>query len=231
MCFVLAPVVAVTAAAAAAAITAAAVVIPAASAAGGATAGGLAPAVLLHGFLGGPAFQDCLAGEANLAALVDVGDHHGQLIAQGADILHLVHPLGIELADVHHAIQPGQDLDEGAEIGHAGDLAGIDAPDLGRFGEGFDALARGGFILAVDGGDEDGAVVVDIDLGVGLFLEGADHLAAGADDGADLIHRDLDRGDARGVRLELGARGGNDIQHLAPGWRAVLPWPARGLSS
>ena len=53
----------------------------------------------------------------------------------------LFDPLGVELGDVHHAIHAGQDLDEGAEIGDAHDLAGVDAADLGRFGQGFDALA------------------------------------------------------------------------------------------
>ncbi len=222
--YLLASIVAVTAAAAAAAITtAASVVVPAASAAGGATAGGLAPAVVLHGFFGRPAFQHGLAGEADLAALVDVGDHHGDLIAQLSTNLRPCSTRSESSWEM--CTMPsmfGQDLDKSAEIGDADDLAGVDAPDLGGFGEGFDALARGGFVLAVDGGDEDSAVVVDIDLGAGFFLQGADHLAARADDGADLIDRDLDDGDARGVRLELGARGGDDFQHLVQDGQACF---------
>ena len=96
-------------------------------------------------------------------------------------------------------------------------------PSCGGLGQGFDR-ARGRMLgaLAVGGGDEDRAVVLDVDLGAGLFLDGADHLAARADHRADLVDRDLDGGDARGVRLELGAGRRDDRQHLVQDDQARL---------
>ena len=40
-------------------------------------------------------------------------------------------------------------------------------------------------------GNVDGAVVLDVDLGAGVGTDLLDHLAAGADDLADLVHVDL----------------------------------------
>ncbi len=97
--------------------------------------------IALARFFRGPAFQDGLAGKADLADIIDIGDHHGDFIAHLDHIFHLFDPLGVELGDVDHAVDVGQDLDECAEIGDAHHLTGVDSPDLGRFGQGFDALA------------------------------------------------------------------------------------------
>ena len=65
----------------------------------------------------------------------------------------------------------------------------------------------GGFdLLAVRGRDLDRAVVLDVDLGAGLFDDLADHLAAGADHFADLVGRDLDGLDARSELAHLRTR-------------------------
>ena len=58
-------------------------------------------------------------------------------------------------------------------------------------------LTGSGFIFTIGGGDVNRTVIVDIDLGVGFFLQRADDLAAGADDGTDLVDGNLDGGDAR----------------------------------
>ncbi len=122
----------------------------------------------------------------------------------------------------------GQDFDEGAEIGDAHDFTGIDAPDLGRLGQRFDALARSRFTGAIRGGDINRAVVIDVDLGAGLFLQSADVLAARANDGADFLNRDLDHGDAGCVRLQLRSRGRDDFQHFIQDERAGLFGLAEG---
>ena len=70
-------------------------------------------------------------------------------------------------------------------------------------------------LLASDGGDLHGAVVLDVDLGAGLFDDLADHLAAGADHFADLVGRDLHLLDARGEFPEFRARAGQRLAHLA----------------
>ena len=63
-------------------------------------------------------------------------------------------------------------------------------------------------------GDVDRAVFVDIDLGAGFFLDAADHLAAWANHRADLFDRDVDHGDARRVRFQLGARRQADLANI-----------------
>ena len=68
--------------------------------------------------------------------------------------------------------------------------------------------------LGVGGGDLDGAVVVDVDLGARLLDDRADDLAARADDFADLVDGDLHGLDARGVGGELAAARGQRLAHL-----------------
>ena len=59
----------------------------------------------------------------------------------------------------------------------------------------------------------DGAVLLDVDGGAGLLLDAANHLAAGTDDVADLVHGDLDGLDARRGLLHLGTRAVDGVQH------------------
>ena len=76
--------------------------------------------------------------------------------------------------------------------------------------------------LGVGGGDLHRAVVLDVDLGAGLLDDLADHLAAGADHFADLVGRDLEHLDARGMLAEFGARGGERLRHLAEDMQAAV---------
>ena len=72
------------------------------------------------------------------------------------------------------------------------------------------------------GGDLHRAVVLDVDLGAGLLDDLADDLAAGADDFADLVDRDLQHLDARGMLAELGARMSERLAHLAEDVQAAV---------
>ena len=76
--------------------------------------------------------------------------------------------------------------------------------------------------LRLGGRDLHGAVVLDVDLGAGLFHDLADHLAAGADHFADLVGRDLEHLDARRMLAELGARRGQRLRHLAEDVHAAV---------
>ena len=87
--------------------------------------------------------------------------------------------------------------------------------DLDLLGHRADALDQGVALGAGDGVDEDHALVVDVDLGLVLLLQGANRLAALADEQADLLRIDLDRADPRGVLGELLARGVDRLVHLA----------------
>ena len=74
----------------------------------------------------------------------------------------------------------------------------------------------------IGGGDLHRAVVLDVDLGAGLFHDLADHLAAGADHFADLVGRDLEHLDARRMLAELGAGRGQRLGHLAEDVQAAV---------
>src|SRR5215831_12628796 len=68
--------------------------------------------------------QRLLAREADLAGGAIDADHlHQHLVAFLADVLHGAHALLVELADVHQAVGPREDLHEGAEVGQALDDA------------------------------------------------------------------------------------------------------------
>lgn len=85
-------------------------------------------------------------------------------------------------------------------------LALVDRPDLHLGTECLDRAASGFDAFADQARDGDGAVVLDVDLGTGLFLNGTDHLAARADELADQFGVDLEADDARGVGVDLLAR-------------------------
>ena len=76
--------------------------------------------------------------------------------------------------------------------------------------------------FGVGGRDLHRAVVLDVDLGAGLFHDLADHLAAGADHFADLVGRDFQRLDARSMLAKLGAGGGERLGHLAQDVQAAV---------
>src|SRR4029453_18526311 len=86
--------------------------------------------------------------------------------------------------------------------------------DLDLAGQALYPLDRLARILAGHGCDLDGPVVLDVDLGLGLLLDLADHGAALADDVADLLGVDLDRRDARREVAHLAARLRQDLEHL-----------------
>src|SRR5512143_2551906 len=154
--------------------------------------------------LGEVALHGRLAGQVDPALAVDLGHHHHHLVADGHDVLDGRHVVVGELADPDEALLAGQDLDERAEAHDPGDLAQVEGPDLDLAGQALDPLDRLARVLAADRGDLHGAVVLDVDLGLGLLLDLADHRPTLADHLADLLGVDLDGDDARGVVAHLG---------------------------
>ena len=150
-----------------------------------------------------------------IAALaVDLGHDDHDLVADGHDVLDGRDVVVGELADADQAFLARQDLDERAEAHDPGDLAQVERADLDLAGQALDPLDRLAGVLAGHGRDLDGAVVLDVDLGRGLFLDLADHRSTLADDLADLLGVDLDRGDARREVAHLRAGLGHDLGHL-----------------
>ena len=118
------------------------------------------------------------------------------------------------LGDVQQAVRARDDLDERAEVHHAHDLAQVGLVELrgrGQLLDDGDGLAGG---CLVGRGDRHAPVVLHVDLAAGALHDRADHLAARPDDVADLVHRDLDRDDARRERADVGARLRERLGHL-----------------
>src|SRR5205814_2217028 len=87
------------------------------------------------------------------------------------------------------------------------------------------AAAAGLAGRAIDGADEDRAVVLDVDLSAGLFLNLLDVLAPRADELADLFRIDLDGEQARGPLADFRARLGQHLGHLVENDQARFAGP------
>ena len=76
--------------------------------------------------------------------------------------------------------------------------------------------------FGVGGCDLHRAIILDVDLGTGLLDDLADHLAAAADNFADLVDGNLEGLDARSMLAEFGARGVDGLRHLAKDMQAAV---------
>src|SRR3954470_1337349 len=152
--------------------------------------------------------------QADLAARVDLEDLDLHFLAFGDDVGGALDPLVLHLGDVDEAVLAAHEVHERAEIDDVDHLAGVDLADLGLLDDAGDPAA-GRFDLAeVRRADLDHALVVDVDLGAGGGDDLADHLAAGADDVANLRLVDLHRLDPRRVGRELLAGVVERLGHL-----------------
>src|SRR6202011_5868320 len=104
------------------------------------------------------------------------------------------------LRDVQEAIGTWENLNKSPEIDDSGDRTKIGLADLRLRSEPANAVDGGVGRRTVRGGDRDGTVVLHIDLRTGLFDDGADDLAAGPYDIANLVGIDLYLDNARGMR-------------------------------
>ena len=143
--------------------------------------------------------EGLLAGEADLAALVDLEDFHHHLVALVQHVAHLGDALGRELRDVHETVGAGEDLDEGTEVHDLLDRPFVDLPDLGLGGEAVDPVDGLLHRRLVGRRDVDRPIVLDVDLDAGLLDDAANHLAARSDHVANAVDADLQRHNARCV--------------------------------
>src|SRR5262249_32793646 len=122
------------------------------------------------------------AAQLHAVLLVDEDDLHVHHVAHLADVVDAVDVFVRQLADVAQAIFAGQNLDEGAKVFYAGHPSVVDLADLHRLGERFDAThgRLGAFRFVA--GDRHRAIVLDFDRRAGLFLDGANRLAARTDE-------------------------------------------------
>src|SRR6185503_20369609 len=120
-----------------------------------------------------------LAAQLDLSFPVDPDHLDQDRISFVDDVLDALDPVGLELRDVDQAVFTRRDLDEGAERHHPANGSGVDASDLGIFGDPTNDLPRAIPVRPAEGGDANFAGVLDVDLGAGLGADLLDHLAAG----------------------------------------------------
>jgi hypothetical protein len=158
--------------------------------------------------------QRHLPAQPHLAVAVDLDHLNQHLVALGQHVLDRADPGLGDLRDVEQPLGVGNDLDEGAELDDLLHLAEVDPLQLHLAA---DVLDHADCLLhrrAVGREDGDPPVVLDVDLGARLFLDPAHHLAAGADDLADLLLANLDGHEARRERAQLGAGLLDRLAHL-----------------
>src|SRR5690606_30578840 len=118
------------------------------------------------------------------------------------------------LRDVDQAVLARCDGDEGTEVHDLGDAALVNVARLDIRSDLLDARLGRLCGSRVDRGDDDGAVVLDVDLGTGFLGDGLDGGATLADHFADLVRVDLDGEQARGELGQLRARRGQGLAHF-----------------
>src|ERR1700736_2256878 len=176
--------------------------------------------------LSGELLDRRLAAQVEPALAVDLCGLDHDLVANVGHLFWPLYPVVGQLRDVDQAVLVRQHLDEQAEGHDPYDLSLVDLADLDLVGQALDPVDRLLAGLLVDRGDEDPSIVLDIDLGAGLFGDLANHLASWADDVADLVGVDLDGGDAWrvGAHLAAGARqhGQHLVEHEEPRHTSLL---------
>src|SRR5690606_36197686 len=153
--------------------------------------------------------------QLDTAAVVHVQYQHLHFLTFLQYVGDLLNALIAQHGDVHQTVLARQDVDEGAEVDDALDLADVDLADLGFSSDGQHALlgSLGRFLGFAE--DLDRAVVFDIDRRLGLFADTTDGGTTLADNVADLVLVDLHGQHGRSVGRQLGARLGDDLVHLA----------------
>jgi hypothetical protein len=136
-------------------------------------------------------FQSAATGQLDAIAVIDVDDLNLHLIAHLADVINTANVAAGEFADVAQPIASGQDFDERAEVLNAADSTDVNLADLNGSGGQFDALQRLLGHSRVVRSDCHLARVIDVDHGLGLFLNCTDVLATRTDQHANLLWVDL----------------------------------------
>lgn len=101
-------------------------------------------------------------------------------VAEVQHVLDLADAAVGNAGDVQQAVLARRQLDERAEVLDANDLTVERLAHLGLLDDAENHGLRGLAGRALDGGDVDGAVLLDVDAGARLLLDAADDLAARA---------------------------------------------------
>src|SRR5579859_1294363 len=162
--------------------------------------------------LGALLLENSLAGEPD--AIAFDGEHLDQhLIALFELIVNIGDAMLGHFTDVQQAVSTRKDFHEGAEFRKTNNFAEIGLAYFGNSGKIADHLQSFGSSLLVIGGDVDLAGVIHINFDAGCINDAADHLAAGANEIADLIHWNLQGVNTRGMFGDLAARFSQNLAH------------------
>ena len=123
---------------------------------------------------------------------------------------------------MHEAIARTKEVHESAEIDDLHDGAFIDRTHFRFHDDGADPLHGGINRVLGRRSHLHDTIIIDVDLGTGLFHDLADHLAARADHFADLVGGDVDHFNARGIITKAGARIVECLTHLGQNMQAAF---------
>ena len=153
--------------------------------------------------------------------MVDVYDHHFELIADLHYRFHIRDTVIGKFAYVNQTVFTGKNLHECPKRHQAHGLALVSGADFNFPCKQVDLFFRLVGVNLVRRPDNDRTVVRDIDRHAELFDHAANHAAAGADDGADFVRRHLECHHPRRKLAEFVPRLVNDlvqvIEDLQPG--------------
>src|SRR5271163_4872170 len=160
--------------------------------------------------------------QLDLAPIVVAQDLDLDPVAFLDDVGRLVDPRLRKLRNVDEAVLRSEEIDEGAELDRLDHRSVINLADLRLRGDRLDPVDGRLDLRAVARRDLHSAVVLDVDLGPGLFHDLPDDLAARADHLANLVGRDLHGLDARRKLAELGPGAGDRLAHFAENMHAAV---------
>src|SRR5207245_7537710 len=118
-----------------------------------------------------------------------------------------------DFADVQQAVGAREKLDEGAEFREANDFAEISLADFGAGGDVTNHRECGIASGSAGGEDMHGAGFEYVDVDARGFDDGADFLSARTDEVANLVLRNLQLEEARGVGRNLRPAGAQGLFH------------------
>jgi hypothetical protein len=131
--------------------------------------------------------------------IIDVYYDHLHRIAYLTDIFYAGHVSARQFTDMHQSIAARQNFYESTKVANAADGSIVYLADLSGRGTGFHATHRGLSSIRVDCGHNDSSIIIHINGGSRLFLDGADVLSARTNQQADLVR--IDRGAKQSRRV------------------------------
>jgi len=143
--------------------------------------------------------QNRFAAQTNLVGRLDADYLDGNLIAQFHFRIDVFNAEIGDFRNVQQSFSAREDFDERAEINQPSDDAQVGLPYFSFhhkiFDHSYGALSR----IGIGRRDVYFPIVFDVDLHAGLFNDAANDFAAGSNDAADLVFRNLNSDDARSI--------------------------------